>query len=115
MSGWVGGWVVRSLLISSSTGWINQCSVTYFLLLIHPPTHLFQTVHKKILTVTTHYDGLRLRPATQEEKEASKKKLTLLRLNDEKKREKADARNSLEAYLYEVSQPPTRPPHRFTN
>ena len=52
--------------------------------------------------MTKHFNGLRLRPATEEEKSSSKKKLAVLRANDEKKREKADARNSLEAYLYEV-------------
>ena len=52
--------------------------------------------------MTTHYEGLRLRPASEEEKIHSKDKLAELRANDERKREKADARNSLEAYLYEV-------------
>jgi hypothetical protein len=59
-------------------------------------------VHRKILRVTSHYEGLRLRPGTEEEKESSKQKLAALRANDQLKREKADARNSLEAYLYEV-------------
>lgn len=60
------------------------------------------SVHRKILRVTSHYEGLRLRPGTEEEKESSKQKLAALRANDQLKREKADARNSLEAYLYEV-------------
>ena len=59
-------------------------------------------VHRATLAVRAHYEGLRLRPHTAEEKAASSAKLAALRARDELKREKADARNSLEGYLYDV-------------
>jgi hypoxia up-regulated 1 len=67
-----------------------------------PPAKPQPVVHRAVLTVTAHYEGLRLRPHTGEEKALSAARLAALRLRDELKREKADARNSLEGYLYDV-------------
>lgn len=59
-------------------------------------------VHRATLMVKAHYEGLRLRPHSAVETAASAAKLAALRARDELRREKADARNSLEGYLYDV-------------
>jgi len=59
-------------------------------------------VYKRILKIQVGYDGLAIRPATVEELSASKKKLDELDRQDQIRIDIAEAKNTLESYIYEV-------------